>query len=179
MTPPDPSFVWVLIQWDRNCQDCNFSHVVNYGFEFYGAEKFDECTGSVQRRTTRENAATPRTKQRNSDIYLLLINTWGRASGPSGLKSCNQQADESVRRHSCYPSVCPRTKRTFKHISSAEPKPLWLTSITRIKYSPRQMLSSANWQRWAHSAQRLYSAPLLCSAAFVTLLISAWRWIDL
>lgn len=48
VTSLDLSFIWALIQWDRHCQDCNFRHVVNYSFEFYGAQRLNGCMGNVQ-----------------------------------------------------------------------------------------------------------------------------------
>lgn len=35
VTSQDLSFIWVLIQWDKHCQESNFMPVVNYRCEFY------------------------------------------------------------------------------------------------------------------------------------------------
>ena len=48
VTSLDLSVIWALIQWDRQCQDCNFGQVENYGFEFYGAQKLNGYMGNVQ-----------------------------------------------------------------------------------------------------------------------------------
>ena len=47
LTSLDLSFISALIQWDSHCQDCNFTHVVNYSLEFYGAQRLNGYMGHV------------------------------------------------------------------------------------------------------------------------------------